>query len=367
MEKYLGRLLQCVIILLFISSCNEAAPPDANRLSKPSSGDLPVNVSVTTSPTSTYIPTATATMSSTETPTPTPEILTAVAQLFSTETPPATATRVTTIAVNGRIIPLVSGHPQPYLSHFRLVTFYGHPASPELGILGEIPLEQLAASIRETAVSYQKSAWSAYEIKPAIHFISSVASTEQGSDGLYRKQTPIETLTQWVHFAQEENLAFIIDIQPGQADLMEEFERIRPLLYSPHVHLAIDPEFMMRESDIPGQKLGHIDGEHINQLQAQLNEIALDIGVNKVLIVHQFEPAMIQNKTAIQDYPYTELIIDADGFGAPETKLADYQQYTFEPGWEYGGLKLFHQWDDPMLTPDQILQISPPPALVIYQ
>lgn len=204
-------------------------------------------------------------------------------------------------------------------------------------------------------------------MKPTIHFISTVASTEAGADGLYRKQTQLEYLASWIQFAYDEGFAFVIDIQPGHADLMEEFERIRPLLYSPHVHLAIDPEFMMEKGDIPGQKLGHIDGQQINQLQAQLNEIALDIGVNKVLIIHQFEPTMIQNKIIIQDHPYTELVIDADGFGTPETKLADYQQYSGEPGWEYGGLKLFYKWDYPILTPEQILQITPQPALVIYQ
>jgi hypothetical protein len=314
-----------------------------------------------------YIPTTSPAIPTSPTTTPTSGILTAVAHLFPTETPPATSTRITNISINGRVAPLVSGHPRPYLAHFRLITFYGHPASPELGILGEIAIESLANELRRTAASYSEQLWSDFEVKPTIHFISTVASTEAGADGQYRKQTQLEYLASWIEFAYEESFAFVIDIQPGQADLMEEFERIRPLLYSPHVHLAIDPEFMMEKGDIPGQKLGHIEGEQINQIQAQLNEIALDIGVNKVLIIHQFEPSMIQNKIDIQDHPYVELVIDADGFGAPETKLADYQQYISEPGWEFGGLKLFHQWDHPILTPEQILQISPKPALVVYQ
>lgn len=301
------------------------------------------------------------------TATMTPEILTAVANLFPTETPQATATRVTSISVNGRNQPLVSGHPQSYLEQYRLVAFYGHPATPELGILGELPREQLVTDLQKTAVTYQQSGWTSYEVKPTIHFISSVANSDAGIDGMYRQQTELAVITEWIHFASLHDLAFIIDIQPGQAELMEEFARIRPLLYSPHVHLAIDPEFIMENNEIPGQTLGHIDANTINQIQAQLNDIALDIGLNKVLIVHQFEPDMIQNKMQIQDYPYVELLIDADGFGAPTTKLADYLQYAQEAGWEYGGLKLFRHWDQPILTPAEVQILFPLPALIIYQ
>ena len=62
-----------------------------------------------------------------------------------------------------------------------------------------------------------------------------------------------------------------------------------------------------------------------------------------------------------------ELVIDADGFGSPGVKIVDYVQYAAEPGFEYGGFKLFYDWDSPVMTPADVMNLSPQPSVIIYQ
>jgi len=42
-------------------------------------------------------------------------------------------------------------------------------------------------------------------------------------------------------------------------------------------------------------------------------------------------------------------------------------QYAGEPGFEYGGFKLFYNYDVPLMTPAQVLQMKPRPVFVVYQ
>ena len=59
--------------------------------------------------------------------------------------------------------------------------------------------------------------------------------------------------------------------------------------------------------------------------QAAMQDIAQEIGVNRVLILHQFKNSMLPDKTLIQKFPNVELVIDSDG--------------TF--GYRYQGVQLF--------------------------
>ena len=72
-------------------------------------------------------------------------------------------------------------------------------------------------------------------------------------------------------------------------------------------------------------------------------------------------------KEGIKDYPYVEVVFDADGFGGPAAKVADYDQYAAEPGFEYGALKLFYEWDFPLMTPAEVMAVEPQPAIIVYQ
>jgi hypothetical protein len=185
----------------------------------------------------------------------------------------------------------------------------------------------------------------------------------------YRHHLDLSIIDEWVASAKASGVAVVLDIQPGRANLMDEFRRIRYLLYEPHVHLAIDPEFAMNDEQVPGVNLGHLTADKINEIQTNMNGIGYEIGLNRILILHQFADRMLPDKELIQSYPFVELVIDGDGFGSPYVKITNYNQYAGEPGFEYGGFKLFpRDGDNPVMSPEYVMSaLLPQPVIIIYQ
>ncbi len=259
------------------------------------------------------------------------------------------------------------GEPIPYLETFRLLTYYGSPTGWGLGILGESSRDFMTRDLQATALRLQALSPDRF-VLPAYHMVSTIADGHPGDDEGYSHQVDLEMIEDWIAAGQEAGVGAVMDIQPGFADIQAEFDRIKHLLNHPHVHLALDPEFFMSVGQIPGQHLGQINADQINDIQAQMNGIALRIGINRVLIIHQFEDVMILAKEDLFDYPYVDLVIDADGVGDQWNKLFDYKQYVEEPGFEYAGIKIFTRLDaEPLLTSEGIMALEPPPAVVILQ
>lgn len=350
-----------------ISQLPAGIPPAAEDSGPILSPETPLLPSPTRTPVPSYTPSATA--PATHTPTATPSSSPTV-----TPTPSPTATPspepTITPSAGSLLMPrldLKPGDPLPYLETFRLFSFYGSPMGWGLGILGESSREEMTLDLQAHALQLQALGADRFVV-PAYHMVTTVADDFGGADENYSHQVSMETLEDWIAAANENGIAVILDIQPGLADIQEEFDRIKHLLEFPQVHLALDPEFIIGEAQVPGDQLGKIDAEQINSLQAQLNEIALQIGINRVLIIHQFVDSMIEGKDQILDYPHVELVIDADGVGCKWTKLADYQQYAGEPGADYLGIKIFTRHDlAPQLTLEELMAWSPAPALIIHQ
>ena len=254
---------------------------------------------------------------------------------------------------------LIDGH------NLLFKAFYGVPDGPGLGILGANDMPTTLGIIRTQAEDYRQIDPCA-EITLVFHTVVTIADAYPGDDGNYNHHIPGETLRRWIDAAAAEGVWVVLDIQPGRGVLESELSFVEPYLREPNVHLAIDPEFIVGQDGIPGTDLGSTDGETLNLVQAWLNEIATQSGESKILVIHQFENRMVVNKEAIRDYPMVDLVWDADGYGSPWPKMVDYNQYSAENGFEYGGLKLFYRLDTPLMTPAQVLALDPPPAYIVY-
>lgn len=318
---------------------------------------LPTRTTVPTRTLSPSYPTWTLSPTCTATPSPAPTWTPTVAP---TRTPSTTTLDIPRLDLN-------PDEPIPYLETFRLLTYYGSPTGWGLGILGESARDLMTRNLRARALQLQALSPDRF-VLPTYHMVTTVADKHPGPDENYSHQVNAELLQGWITAAKEYKLAVIIDIQPARADLQEEFDRIKHFLRDPHVHLALDPEFIVNEQQIPSSHLGQIQADQINAIQEQLNEIALEIGINRVLIIHQFEDSMVVDKAQLTDFLHVELVIDADGVGDQWNKLLDYRQYVKEPGFEYGGIKVFTRHDSGLLlTPKDLMELEPPPAVVIYQ
>jgi len=249
----------------------------------------------------------------------------------------------------------------------RILSFYGFPGNPDMGILGEYDMGRLLEHLREQAKEYEEADPS----KPvvlAFEVIASVAQQSPQADGSYLLDTPTEVLNEYADYTRENGLLLILDAQIGHRSVQNDVQGLRPWLVQDHVHLAIDPEFAMAEGELPGEHIGGVDAADVQWAQQWLIDLSRDEGVTpKILIVHQFTESMITNKERIVPMRGVQVVIDADGFGDPVLKQATYDVVNNAIQVEYAGIKLFYGRDVPLMTADEVVNLDPSPLFVMYQ
>ena len=263
--------------------------------------------------------------------------------------------------------PVAQGAPGAILPANRVLAYYGHPHDENMGIVGEYPKEEVLRLLRERAADYE-AVDPTRPVIPAFELIATVAQRTPGADGSYILDTDLETLSEYADFAEANGALVFLDLQIGRGTVAAEIEKVRPLLERPHVHLALDPEFAVDEGETPGEYIGSLDAESIAYAQRTLAQTTADLGLPpKMLIVHQFREDMISNKPSLQPVEGVQLVIDADGYGAPELKIDVYNILVRDEPVEFAGVKLFYKQDVPLMTPAEILGLTPAPDVVIYQ
>ena len=255
----------------------------------------------------------------------------------------------------------------PLLPNYRVVTFYGHPHDPNMGIVGEYSMDEIAQKVKVEAANYA-AADPTRPVVPAFELIATVAQRVPGVDGTYILDTDRDTLNSYIDYAAQNGMLVVLDLQVGRGTVADEIEKVRDLLAKPNVHLAIDPEFAVAEGQVPGEYIGSIPAESITYAQQVLAEISASNNIPpKLLIVHQFREDMIQGKETLAPYPGVQLVIDSDGYGAPELKTAVYNFIVRDAPIEYAGVKVFYKQDVPLMSPQDLLALVPAPDVIIYQ
>ncbi len=250
-----------------------------------------------------------------------------------------------------------------FLSANMIVSYYGSPYAETLGILGQHEPVELVSLLRDHAGAIDQLN-GIRGVQPAFHIVWGTAQPDPGADGLYLLRVDDETTQAYIDLACENGFLVFLDLQNGRSDPLDELRRIEPYLKNSNVHVALDPEFTMREGEVPGQVIGHVTGDQINAVQADLERIVQENNLpNKVLVVHQFDESMIQDREAIQDLPNVHVVIDMDGFGPANVKVKKYGMFS-QPA-EHGGIKIFFQQDDPRLTDEEAVRLDP--EVIIYQ
>jgi hypothetical protein len=264
--------------------------------------------------------------------------------------------------------------PGSILPQKRIVAFYGNPLSKKMGILGEIPYDQMLAKF-DTVVGWWKAADPSTPVQPALHLIVSVAQGSPGKDSMYRQRSDPDLIEKIYGFAKQKNAITILDIQTGKSTLQQEIPVLLPFLQRPDVHLGVDPEFNMhhnREGRIPGGKIGAMDAADINYAIDQLAQLVTKYHLPpKVLIVHRFTQNMLQNASKIKLDPRVQVVINMDGWGQPWLKFDTYATCEASEPVQFTGFKLFFHNDtrkgDKLLAPIEVLALRPRPLYIQYQ
>ena len=254
------------------------------------------------------------------------------------------------------------------LERAQVVSYYGHPNVPAMGILGAGAPEAAADGVAALAAAYDELNGER-DVIPALHLITGVATSTPGPDGLHLRRLPGDRVRAWVRLAEERGQLIFLDVQVGWSDALEEVRALEEFLLEPHVHVALDPEFATRGLGRPGTAIGRIRADTVDQVQAYLAAIVREQEIPpKLLVLHQFLGWMLPGAASgYADHPEVEIVIDMDGYGSPPEKLVGYRLYALAAYAERPALKLFFLHDEPLMTPEEVQALDPPPALIIYQ
>ncbi|MFP7492988.1 hypothetical protein SFC66_04290 [Terribacillus saccharophilus] len=253
------------------------------------------------------------------------------------------------------------------LKNNRIVSYYGNPHSENMGILGEYSPEDLMDKLKDQTKAYSELDPERPAI-PAIELIATVAQRNPGEDGLYMHPTSDEDIERYAELAKENDALLILDVQLGRDTIMNQVKSLEKYLKLPYVHLAIDTEFHVEEGQVPGENLGHVDGEKVQEAIDYVSNLASENELpDKVVIVHQFADMIINNKEAIQPTKNVEVVLNNDGHGIAALKRSGYHQLVHNQPIQYGGFKVFYKKDEPVMTPEEVLELDPAPAFVNYQ
>jgi hypothetical protein len=246
----------------------------------------------------------------------------------------------------------------------RIVAFYGAPQNVELGALGIGTPDQAGRKLLAQMRPYRRGGRT---LLPAMELIAVVAAGSAQQDGSYSYKQSFRTVKTFLAAARKIKALLILDIQPGHADFLKLTKHFGRFLREPDVALALDPEWHTPNA-VPGTVIGSTDAATVNRVSAYLQGVVQKYNLpDKMLLVHQFTESMIQNKQLLKHRRGVPLVLNVDGFGGQEVKIAKYNDFTHPSTRSRSGFKLFYKEDTNTMTPQQVLRLRPRPDVVIYE
>lgn len=249
-----------------------------------------------------------------------------------------------------------------------IVALYGKPGARNMGVLGQYTMEGIEPIMQDFIKAYDEANGDR-GIIPALYIIYGTVWPE-GEIGITNKSVLIDYIT----FAQERGWYIFLDHQIGRYSVENAVNALLPWLKYPNVHLALDPEW---RTEKPMQEIGYVNAKELNIAQQMIQDYieAENLPGRRMLVVHQFKPRMITNRAAVRsDFERVKIIHCADGFGAPALKRNAYRYNAEATNLPLKSFKLFMKptiekagWDEPLMTPEEVLALEPRPYLIMYQ
>lgn len=270
---------------------------------------------------------------------------------------------------NWPITPTIHPSPGAILPYHRVVAFYGNLYSKRMGILGELPKKEMLAKLKEETAKWEKVD-STLPVMPALHYVAVTAQSKGGKNRMRMPNKQMDTIVKW---ANEINGIAFLDIQVGWSTLEEEVPALEKYLLMPNVHLGVDPEFSMKNGDVPGKRIGTFNADDINYTINYLTDLVKKNNLPpKILVVHRFTQGMVTRATEIKPTPQVQVVMDMDGWGDKVLKRSTYLRYIKREPVQFTGFKLFYKNDtrkDPngMYTPEELVNFTPRPIYIQYQ
>lgn len=258
------------------------------------------------------------------------------------------------------------------LPFYRVVAYYGNFYSKGMGILGEIPPDEMLERL-----NMEKKKWEHADpltpVVQAVHYIAVTAQDNPGKDSKYRLRMPASEINKAIELSRKIKGITFLDIQVGLGSLEEELIYLDSFLRQPDVHLGIDPEYSMKGGQVPCTVIGSFDASDINLASNYLAGLVKRYKLPpKILVVHRFTAEMVTNYKNIIIHPEVQIVMNMDGFGFPAKKIDSYKGAIVREPVQFTGFKLFYHYDlskgyNSIMQPEEILRLSPRPIYIQYQ
>ena len=258
------------------------------------------------------------------------------------------------------------------LPFHRIIAYYGNFYSKGMGVLGKYPKDVMLSKLADEVAKWNAADPSTPAL-PAIDYIAVTAQGSPGKDGKYRLRMPDSQIDYALQLADEVHGIVILDVQVGLSNLQSELPLLQKYLAMPNVHLAIDPEFSIKTKNKPGEVIGTMNAADVNYAATYLAKLVKDNNLPpKVLIVHRFTQGMVVGYKDIKPLPEVQILMDMDGWGSPAKKIGTYTNFIEYQPVQFTGFKLFYVNDlrapsTRMLTPTDLLKLSPKPVFIQFQ
>ncbi len=253
----------------------------------------------------------------------------------------------------------------------RVIAYYGNLFSTRMGILGELPEDEMLNKLKGEVDKWNKADTVIKSI-PALHYIAITAQGSPGKEGKYLLRMPFAQIDTILRMAKKIDALVFIDLQIGLSSLQYELPMLKEYLKLPNLHLGIDPEFSMKTGSKPGSRIGSYNAADINYASNYLADLVKEYDIPpKILVIHRFTKAMVQNYKDIKLRPEVQIVLDMDGWGYKAKKLSTYEWFINREPVQFAGFKIFYKNDtktDPReMQPDDVMQLTPIPIYIQYQ
>ncbi len=254
----------------------------------------------------------------------------------------------------------------------RVVAYYGNFYSKGMGVLGQYPQDVMLQKLASTTAMWA-AADPSTPVIPAIHYIVLTAQADKSKSGYYIARMPDSQIDIALALAAKIHGLVFLDFQVGTSNLQRELPMYVKYLAMPNVHLGIDPEFAMHGGAKPGTVIGSFDATDINYAANFLAGLVKGNNLPpKILVIHRFTQDMVTHAKQIKPLPEVQIVMDMDGWGSQAKKIGTYTNIVAAEPVQFTGFKLFYKNDilppsTGMMTPAEVLQLTPAPIYVQYQ
>ena len=255
-----------------------------------------------------------------------------------------------------------------FLLNNDILAYYGHPGSRNMGILGRYSIEELDKMLTTLAAEYETVS-GGRKVRKAFYLIYGTV-WPKGEIGIIGDKV----LMPYIEYGMKNDILVFIDHQIGRYDPIDSLKKMLPYLRYPNVHLALDPEWRTHS---PMVSIGSVRADEVNLAQQVMEDYMIENNIpgERMLVIHQFNHVMIQNRTEVKsNFNRVRLIHCADGFGSPGVKRSTYDYNALASNIPIKAFKLFYNfgipgagYDDPIMSPRDVYKLNPRPYIIMYQ